>query len=155
VHLRYPVSENERRVAIALQSMWRAVFVEAELERAETAVHYASLQQGDFDLGLASWLAVYDDPQTFTLLLQTESGPNNLGGYSHPEYDRLADEASRQPSPQPRRAAARGRGARDARAGVDSALPPRGAQPGQPARLGWQDNMLDVNRSRYLGLEAD
>lgn len=156
LHLRYPVSENERRVAIALQSMWRVVFVDTELERAETAIHYASLQQGDFDLGLASWLAVYDDPQTFTLLLQTESGPNNLGGYSNAEYDRLADEASRQPEPAARAALLR---EAESLAMREQALIPLYHHAARnlvsPRVSGWQDNMLDVNRSRYLGLEPD
>ncbi|MFU8896437.1 MAG: peptide ABC transporter substrate-binding protein [Gammaproteobacteria bacterium] len=153
VRVRYPLSENDRRVAIALQSMWRAIFVTAELERAETAIHYAALQQGDFDLGLASWLAVYDDAQTFTLLLQTENGPNNLGGYSNPAYDRLADEAARQAEP-----AARARLLREAEALAvrEQALIPVYHHVARnlvsPRVLGWQDNMLDVNRSRYLGL---
>ena len=155
VRVRYPLSENDRRVAIALQSMWRAIFVTAELERAETAIHYSALQQGDFDLGLASWLAVYDDAQTFTLLLQTESGPNNLGGYSNAEYDRLADAAARQAEP-----AARARLLREAEALAvrEQALIPLYHHVARnlisPRVLGWQDNMLDVNRSRYLGLSA-
>ena len=153
VHLRYPLSENERRVAIALQSMWRGIFIAAELDRAETAIHYSALQQGDFDLGLASWLAVYDDAQTFTLLLQTESGPNNLGNYSHPEYDRLADAASREAD-----SAARARLLSEAEtlAMREQALIPLYHHSARnlvsPRVIGWQDNMLDVNRSRYLGL---
>lgn len=155
VQLRYPLSENERRVAIALQSMWRAVFVEAELDRSETAIHYAALQQGDFDLGLASWLAVYDDAQTFTLLLQTESGPNNLGGYSHPEYDRLTDAAARAADPEVRAGLLR---AAEALAMREQALIPlfhHVARNLVSSRvLGWRKNLLDVNRSRYLGLEG-
>jgi oligopeptide transport system substrate-binding protein len=156
LRLRYPQSENERRVAIALQSMWRAIHVDVELQRAETAIHYAALQQGDFDLGLASWLAVYDDPQTFTLLLQTESGPNNLGNYSNSEYDRLTDTASRQADP-----AARARLLREAEALAvrEQALIPLYHHVARnlvsPRVTGWQDNMLDVNRSRYLGLRPE
>jgi len=155
LRLRYPVSENERRVAIALQSMWRGILVETELERAETAIHYAALQQGDFDLGLASWLAVYDDPQTFTLLLQTESGPNNLGGYSNPAYDELTRQASAQSDPASRAALLR---EAEALAMREQALIPlyhHVARNLVSTRvLGWQDNMLDVHRSRYLGLAA-
>ena len=154
VHLRYPLSENERRVAIAIQSMWRAIHVEAELDRAETAIHYAALQQGDFDLGLASWLAVYDDAQTFTLLLQTESGPNNLGGYSHPEYDRLTDEAARAAEPAARAGLLR---EAEALAMREQALIPVYHHAARnlvsPRVRGWRENMLDVNRSRYLGLQ--
>lgn len=156
IRLRYPLSENDRRVAIALQSMWRAVFVNAELERAETAIHYAALQQGDFDLGLASWLAVYDDAQTFTLLLQTESGPNNLGSYSDPEYDRLTDEAAHQSESAARAALLR---QAEALALREQALIPVYHHVARnlvsSKVLGWQDNMLDVNRSRYLGLAGN
>ena len=156
LQLRYPQSENERRVAIALQSMWRPIFVETRLNRSETAIHYAALQQGDFDLGLASWLAVYDDAQTFTLLLQTESGPNNLGGYSHPEYDRLTDAASRQTDPAARAALLR---QAEALAMEQQALIPLYHHAARnlvsPRVLGWRDNMLDVNRSRYLGVADD
>jgi oligopeptide transport system substrate-binding protein len=153
LRLRYPVSENERRVAIALQSMWRGILVETELERAETAIHYAALQQGDFDLGIASWLAVYDDPQTFTLLLQTESGPNNLGGYSNPDYDRLTDEASAQADPASRASLLR---EAEALAMREQALIPLYHHSARnlvsSAVVGWQDNLLDVHRSRYLSL---
>ena len=153
--LRYPLSDNDRRVAIAMQSMWRAVFADVTLERSETAVHYAALQQGDFDLGLASWLAVYDDPQTFTLLLQTDSGPNNLGNYSNAEYDRLTDEASRQGDMAARAALLR---EAEALALQKQALIPlyhhasRNLVDGRVT--GWNDNLLDVNRSRYLGLRS-
>lgn len=153
LRLRYPQSENERRVAIALQSMWRAIHVDAELQRAETAIHYAALQQGDFDVALASWLAVYDDAQTFTLLLETDSGPNNLGDYSNAEYDRLTEAAARQAD-----TAARARLLREAEALAvrEQALIPLYHHVARnlvsPRVTGWQDNMLDVNRSRYLGL---
>jgi oligopeptide transport system substrate-binding protein len=156
LRLRYPQSENERRVAIALQSMWRAIHVDAELQRAETAIHYAALQQGDFDLAIASWLAVYEDAQTFTLLLQTESGPNNLGNYSNAEYDRLTAAASRQGDP-----AARARLLREAEALAvrEQALIPLYHHVSRnlvsPRVTGWEDNMLDVNRSRYLGLRPE
>lgn len=154
LRLRYPVSENERRVAIALQSMWRGILVATELERAETAIHYAALQHGDFDLGLASWLAVYDDPQTFTLLLQTESGPNNLGRYSDAQYDRLTDQAARQADPASRAALLL---EAEALAMREQALIPlyhHAARNLVSTRvLGWEDNLLDVHRSRYLGLE--
>lgn len=156
LRLRYPLSENERRVAIALQSMWRAIHVETELERAETAIHYSSLQQGDFDLGLASWLAVYNDAQTFTLLLQTESGPNNLGGYSDPEYDRLTDLAAREADAAARAALLR---QAEALAMREQALIPLYHHAARnlvrPRVRGWRDNLLDVNRSRYLALDPE
>jgi len=107
------------------------------------------------EIRMARWLAVYEDAKTFTLLLQTESGPNNLGGYSNPEYDRLADEASRQAEPAARAALLR---QAEALAMREQALIPLYHHAARnlvgPRVLGWRDNMLDVNRSRYLGLAA-
>ncbi|MCC5870556.1 MAG: peptide ABC transporter substrate-binding protein [Gammaproteobacteria bacterium] len=156
LQLRYHTSENDRRVAVAAQSMWREIFVDVELERAETAVHYASLQQGNFDLGLASWLAVYDDPQTFTLLLETASGPNNLGDYSNESYDALTAQAAASVD-----LAERARLLREAEAHAvrEQALIPiyHHAARNLVAEhvTGWQDNLLDVHRSRFLGLRSD
>lgn len=152
LNLRYRISDNDRRVAIAAQAMWKRVGIDVTLVSAETAIHYARLEKGRFDLGLASWLAVYSDPQTFTLLLQSKTGANNFGAYSNPEYDRLTALAAGTPDV-------------DARAGYlheaeRLALDDQGLLPVyyhasrnlvSPAVTGWEDNVLDVHRSRYLG----
>jgi oligopeptide transport system substrate-binding protein len=152
--LRYAVSENDRRVAVALQAMWKQIWVEAQLVSAETAVHYARLQDGDFDLGLASWLAVYSDPQTFTLLLESKTAANNFGAYSNPEYDALTDRARATPDIDARARALR---AAEALALEEQALIPIYHHAARnlvaPAVGGWQDNALDVHRSRYLRLD--
>jgi oligopeptide transport system substrate-binding protein len=153
LELRYPISENDRRVAIAAQSMWKAIGADVTLVSAETAVHYSRLEEGDFDLGIASWLAVYDDPQTFTLLLQSKTTANNFGAYASSEYDRLTDLAAASVD-LARRAGYLKRA--EALALGDNGLIPvfhHASRNLVSARVtGWQDNMLDVHRSRYLGL---
>jgi oligopeptide transport system substrate-binding protein len=151
--LRLRLSDNERRVAVAAQAMWRDIFVEAELLRAETAIHYSRLQAGDFDLGLASWLAVYDDPQTFTLLAQTGAGSNNLGRYRNARYDALTEQAARTVDLDARAVLLH---EAEALALADHALLPVFHHVSRnlvsPAVSGWQSNMLDMHRSRYLRL---
>jgi len=151
--LRVPLSDNDRRVAVAAQSMWAEIGVRVEISRAETAVHYGNLQRGEFDLGLASWLAIYSDPQTFTLLLDSGTAANNFGGYRNDEYDRLT-----------RAAAAEVDIARRAELlhqAEELALRDHGLIPvfhHSSRNLvansvgGWCDNPLDVHRSRYLQL---
>ena len=155
LELRYPVSENLRRVAIAAQSMWRAIGVEVELVTAETAAHYARLQARDFDLALAEWLAVYNDPQTFTLLLESRTGANNFGAFRHEAYDRATARAAETADPVER--------ARHLREAERIALEQHGLIPVYhhasrnlvaPHVTGWQENLLDVHRSRYLGSSA-
>jgi len=153
LELRITLSDSDRRVAVAAQDMWRRVGVEVTITRAETAVHYASLQQGEFDLALASWLAVYRDAQTFTLLLETGSAASNFGGYSNPHYDALTAQAAQALDPARR---AQLLAEAESLALEDHALLPVYHHASRnlvsPAVTGWQDNPLDVHRSRYLSL---
>jgi oligopeptide transport system substrate-binding protein len=91
----YNTSENHKLIAIAIQSMWKAVGVQAELFNTEVAVHYNNMQQGNFDVGRAGWIADYNDPQNFLYLMQTSTGPINYAHYSNADYDKLMDEAAR------------------------------------------------------------
>lgn len=153
LELRIPLSDSDRRVAVAAQDMWRRIGVEVTITRAETAIHYASLQQGEFDLALASWFAVYSDPQTFTLLLETDTAANNFGGYSNPAYDELTARAALALDPAQR---ARLLARAEQLALEDHALLPVYHHASRnlvsPRVSGWRDNPLDVHRSRYLSL---
>lgn len=91
--LRYNTSENHKRIAVAVVSMWKSIGVEAELFNSEVKVHYADLKQGDFQVARAGWIGDYNDAQNFLYLLETRTGANNYGRYSNPEYDRLMLEA--------------------------------------------------------------
>ena len=91
--LKYNTSENHKRIAVAIASMWKQIGVKAELYNAEVKVHYADLKQGNFDVARAAWVADYNDAQNFLYLLETRTGANNYGRYSNPEFDRLMKEA--------------------------------------------------------------
>jgi oligopeptide transport system substrate-binding protein len=91
--LRYNTSENHKRIAVAVASMWKAIGVKAELFNSEVKVHYADLKQGDFQVARAGWIADYNDAQNFLYLLETRTGANNYGRYSNPEFDQLMLEA--------------------------------------------------------------
>jgi len=93
--LKYNTSENHKRIAVAVASMWKQIGVKAELYNAEVKVHYADLKQGNFQVARAGWIADYNDAQNFLYLLETRTGPNNYGRYSNPEYDRLMLEAEK------------------------------------------------------------
>lgn len=87
--LRYNTSENHKRIAVAVVSMWKAIGVKAELFNSEVKVHYADLKQGDFQVARAGWIGDYNDAQNFLYLLETRTGANNYGRYSNPEFDQL------------------------------------------------------------------
>lgn len=84
----------QKKVAAALQEMWRKnLGVEVEVQSVAFKIWIDRMTKGDFDLCLGGWGADYNDPMTF-LDLWVTGGPNNGGGYSNAEYDRLVEEAS-------------------------------------------------------------
>ena len=67
--------------------------MQAELFNTEVKVHYNDLQEHDFQVARAGWVADYNDPENFLSLLRTSTGPMNYGQYSNEEYDRLMAES--------------------------------------------------------------
>ena len=93
LQLRYNTSENHKKVAIAVAAMWKKIGVQAELFNAEVKVHYNDLQQGNFDIARAGWIADYNDPQNFLFLMETDAGPLNYAAFSSPDFDELMNQA--------------------------------------------------------------
>lgn len=87
--LSYNTSENHKRVAVAVASMWKQIGVKTELFNSEVKVHYANLKQADFDVARAAWVADYNDAQNFLYLLETRTGANNYGRYSNEKFDKF------------------------------------------------------------------
>ncbi len=93
--LRYNTSENHKRVAVAVAEMWKEIGVEVELYNTEVKVHYKDLDNHDFEIARAGWVADYNDPVNFLSLLITGTG-NNYGQYSNAQYDQLLIEAGKE-----------------------------------------------------------
>ncbi|WP_280567771.1 peptide ABC transporter substrate-binding protein [Chromohalobacter sp. 296-RDG] len=91
--LRYNTSDEHKKIAIALAAMWKPLGVEVEMTNAEATVHYQTIQEGDFDVARAGWIADYNDAENFLTLLRSGVG-NNYGAYSNPKYDKLLDQAA-------------------------------------------------------------
>lgn len=92
--LSYNTSENHKRIAVAVASMWKEIGVKAELFNSEVKVHYDSLKTASFDVARAGWIADYPDPQNFLFLLETKSGSLNYGQYSNANFDTLMEKAA-------------------------------------------------------------
>ncbi|MHB0776859.1 peptide ABC transporter substrate-binding protein [Halomonas sp. WWR20] len=91
--LRYNTADEHKKIAIALAAMWRPLGVDIEMVNSEATVHYQTIQEGNFDVARAGWIADYNDAENFLTLLHSGVG-NNYGAYSSPEYDALLDEAA-------------------------------------------------------------
>ncbi len=135
------------------QANWQAIgdWVQVSLEQQDTKVLYSRLREGDFELSDAGWVADFNDPHNFLYLLDSETGQLNYGSYANPEYDALIKASNTELD-----LAARAELLARAEAIMlqDYPLSPMWFLVNQnlvdPELTGWEDNVVDVHRSRYL-----
>lgn len=152
--LRYNTSENHKKIAIAAAAMWKQIGVKADLFNSEVKVHYNDLQEGDFQVARAGWIADYNDAQNFLYLLQTSTGRQNYGRYSNADYDRLMDEAALESDLDKRSKLMR---EAEAIAMAEQAVIPIYYYVSKNMVAshvkGWVANTKDIHRIRYLSIE--
>ena len=84
----------DEKIAVELQAMWRdALGVTVSLRQMEWKTYLAALSSLDYDLGRSSWIADYNDPNTFLDMFLSNSG-NNRTGWKSPRYDGLITRAN-------------------------------------------------------------
>ncbi len=152
--LSYNTSENHKRIAVAIASMWKPLGVIAELNNKEVKVHYANLKEGDFEVARAGWIADYNDAQNFLYLLESRTGANNYGKFSNAEFDKLMLAAEKEADLQKR-----GELMRKAEAIAMEELPIIPIYHNVSKSLvaknvkGFVDNPKDIHRWRYVSLK--
>ncbi|HRE04387.1 MAG TPA: peptide ABC transporter substrate-binding protein [Opitutaceae bacterium] len=98
IDLLYNTSQNHKKIAEAIQQMWRVnLGVEVGLMNQEWKVYLDSQDTLNYDLCRAGWIADYVDPNTFFDLWRTGDG-NNDTGFANPEYDRMLEQALNAPT---------------------------------------------------------
>ncbi|MFC7333678.1 peptide ABC transporter substrate-binding protein [Rhodocista pekingensis] len=153
----YNTSENHRKVAIAVASMWQQKLgIKVTLNNQEWKVFLDSRDEKKFkDVTRHGWIGDFVDPNTFLELLRSDIGKQNPSGYANPEYDRLMMEANRTQDPEKRAALMR-----QAEAIVleDAAVFPLYTYAAQhmvaKRVLNWGDDLLDNHPTRWLDLKA-
>jgi len=89
LELTYNTSEDHRKVAVALQQMWKdALNIEVTLANQEWKVYLDSITQMNFQIARRGWIGDYVDPNNFLDLFLTGGGNNNTG-FSDPRYDEM------------------------------------------------------------------
>lgn len=81
-------SPDRKRGAVAVQSMWRAVGVRAEILSTDLKVHYADLYLGKFQAADAGFVSG-TGPDLFLEELLSTNVQGNFSDYNNPEYDRV------------------------------------------------------------------
>jgi len=148
-------SPDARRVAAAVQQMWKEIYVDVELVPSEVQINYMKLQNGDYDIGGAGWVADYNDARNFLFLLMTNNGGFNYGRYKNAEFDRLMNEADLEPD-------LAKRGALMARAEAIALkeyawIPTLNLVTSnlvRPYVKGWVANVKDIHHTRFLSIDT-
>jgi len=97
LELRYNTSDTHRRIALAIQSMWRDVLgFEVKLINEEFQVLLANIQGREItQVFRYSWVGDYNDAHTFLSILQSDNAAN-VPGYQSEKYDSLMQSAAEQ-----------------------------------------------------------
>lgn len=87
LELTYNTSEDHRKIAVALQHMWKdALNIEVTLANQEWKVYLDSVSQMNFQVARRGWIGDYVDPNNFLDLYLTGGGNNNTG-FADTRYD--------------------------------------------------------------------
>ncbi len=147
-------SAEALRIPAAIQAMWRAIYVDAEIVQNDAAVFYQKVQAHDFDIGAAGWGADFNDPTTFLDILR-KGNSNNYGGYNNPKYDALLNQAITEQD-----LAKRGTILAEAEAIAlkDQAWIPTSFWVSggmvRPYVKGWEENPRDQHRTRWMSIDT-
>lgn len=94
VEILYNTSENHKKIAVAIQQMWKGFLgVQVGLYNQEWKVYLASQSQLKFDISRSAWIGDYTDPNTFLDMFVTNGGNNNTG-WTNKSYDDLIAKAA-------------------------------------------------------------
>lgn len=155
IELRYNTGDQHRKIAVAVQSMWRDVLgVETTLINEEFGVLLSNIRAAEVtEVFRSGWTGDYDDAHTF-LGVMMSGNASNLTRYASEEYDELMRRAAAQLDPDRRRLYME-----EAERVMlsDHPLIPLYVYVNKhlvrPEVRGWEDNVLDYHYSRHLSLE--
>lgn len=110
IELLINTSEAHRKIAEAIQDMWRMHLGLASdkvaIRNEEWKVFQSTVFGMDYDVCRAGWIADYVDPTTFLDMWRAGDSNNNTG-WANEDYDRLLKEAALEPDPEARLATLR------------------------------------------------
>lgn len=141
------------RIAPAIQNDWQSIapWVKVSLAPTDTQIHYDNLSQNNFEVADAAWIADFNDPINFLMLLDSQSGQLNYGRYVNTTFDGLLAQA-RQERDLSKRADLLLQAENKLLA--DSAVFPVYTYVSKnlvnPRVTGWNDNIVDIHRPRYM-----
>jgi len=152
VEIRYNTSDNNKKIALAVASMWKQVLgVTSTLVSEEFRVFLQNREQKVItEVFRAGWISDYNDPYSFLEMFRT-GHPRNDYGYSNSSFDALLDEVGTE-RVRSRRERLMFEAERVLMA--DSVIIPVYSYVTKrlvnPHLSGWQPNVMDHHLSRYM-----
>ena len=154
--VRYNTSDTHKKVAVAIQSMWKDVLgAEATLINEEYQVLLANMRNADVtQVFRSAWIGDYDDAHSFLSVLQAGSAAN-MPRYASDDYESLMQRAAEQSD-----LSIRARYLEEAERVMlaDHPIIPLYFYVSKhlvsPQVRGWGDNPLDYHYSHHLSLSA-
>ncbi len=152
IEIRYNTSENHKKVALAVASLWKQVLgVQVTLVNEEWKVFLQNRAQKVLtQVFRAGWIGDYNDPYSFLELFRTGYGQNDYG-YSDALYDELLAEVASERIPARRR-----RLMQEAERMILEDLPIIPVYTYVTKRLvdphvqGWKNNIMDHHYSKHM-----
>jgi oligopeptide transport system substrate-binding protein len=99
IRLAFAGSDQNRKIAVAIAAMWRAIGVEAVLQQQETKAVVAAVARGGLDAARVIWTAGDGHPVVFLerMLSSGSTAGVNPSGYSNPAFDAMMARAAAEP----------------------------------------------------------
>ena len=99
IELTYNTSDGHRRIAVAIQQMWKDnLNINVKLSNQDWKVYLSRIKSLDYQIARAAWIGDYPDPNTF-LDMFVSNGGNNQTGWSNITYDNLIASAAKEADP--------------------------------------------------------
>ncbi|MDP2323787.1 MAG: peptide ABC transporter substrate-binding protein [Gammaproteobacteria bacterium] len=149
----YDTQEENRKIMVAVGTMWQAIGVKAEISNVEFGAALGALRTRNFAVAKSSTFSLYDDPNAFLQQYASQS-PTNWAGWRSPAYDRLLERANAATD-----AAERTRLLLEAETVIASEVPVipiyyyQGKALVAPRVKGWWDGAIGTPPSRFLSVE--
>ena len=155
VELKTSNNITQLQITPSIQSDWQAVGVKATLIQEDGQISYQDLRLRNFQVGVAAWIADYNDANSFLYLFQSKTGTQNYGDYDNPEYDALLAKADNEADAGKREGYLQ---AAEAIILQDAVVATQTFRVNtnliNPRITGWVDNIVDIHPAQYLCLKG-
>ncbi|MEM9587073.1 MAG: peptide ABC transporter substrate-binding protein [Planctomycetota bacterium] len=99
VTILYNTQDTHRAIAeVIQQQLQNNLNIKLEIQNMEWGSYLDKVNQFDYDIARAGWVADYPDPNTFLDMWVTD-GPQNSTGWSNPQFDQLIRDAAAEGRP--------------------------------------------------------